>query len=115
MKTIIENATKLSKYLLDDATPVTFLADRINVGDPNNLDFIIGDLNEGNASLVENVPTATDGTEVTVEFTGNFREAGVEGEWIGNKFIYDGGWVANPDWVEPEKEDDALFEAAGQI
>ena len=107
MKTIIENSTKLSKYLLDDATPVTFLANQINVGDPNNLDFIIGDLNEGNASLVEGVPVATDGTEVTVAFSGAFREAGVEDEWVGNKFIYDGGWVANPEWVEPEEEEAA--------
>ena len=106
MKTIIENSTKLSKYLLDDATPVVFLANQINVGDPNNLDFIIGDLSEGNASLVEGVPVAAEGAEVTVAFSGNFRDAGVEDAWVGNKFIYDGGWVANPDWVEPVEEDE---------
>ena len=104
MKTIIENSTKLSKYLLDDATPVTFLADRINVGDPNNLDFIIGDLNAGNASLVENVPVSDNVQGVSVIFTGAFRDAGVEDNWVGNKFLYDGGWIANPLWVEEEPE-----------
>ena len=107
MKTIIENSTKLSKYLLDDATPVAFINGQIHVGDPSNLDFIIGDLNDGNASLVEDVPVTTDGTEVTVAFSGNFREEGVEGTWAGNKFIYDGGWIANPEWVEPEEEEEA--------
>ena len=107
MKTIVENSTKLSKYLLDDATPVAFINGQIHVGDPNNLDFIIGDLNEGNASLVENVPVTTDGNEVTVAYSGSFREAGVEDTWVGNKFIYDGGWVANPDWVELENKDAA--------
>ena len=106
MKTIIENSTKLSKYLLDDATPVAFINGQIHVGDPNNLDFIIGDLGDANASVVEGVPVTTDGTEVTVAFSGNFREAGVEDEWVGNKFLYDGGWVANPEWVEPEPEEE---------
>ena len=107
MKTIIENSTKLSKYLLDDATPVAFINGQIHVGDPNNLDFIIGDLGDANASVVEGVPVATDGPAVTVAFSGNFREAGVEDEWVGNKFIYDGGWIANPEWVEPEEEEEA--------
>ena len=107
MKTIIENTTKLSKYLLDDATPVAFINGQIHVGDPNNLDFIIGDLGDANASVVEGVPVTTEGTEVTVAFSGNFREAGVEDEWVGNKFIYDGGWIANPEWVESEEEEEA--------
>ena len=111
MKTIIENSTKLSKYLLDDATPVAFINGQIHVGDPSNLDFIIGDLSDANASVVEGVPVATDGPAVTVAYAGNFREAGVEDEWVGNKFIYDGGWVANPEWVEPEEEEE-LFENA---
>lgn len=91
MKTIIENSTKLSKYLLDDATPVTFLVDRINVGDPDNLDFIISDLNEGNASLIENV-------------------VNVPEEWFGNKYTFDVDrgsaeqWTQDPDWIDPESE-----------
>ena len=105
MKTIIENTTKLSKYLLDDGTPVVFEGGQIRVGNP--VQFIIGDLSDANASVVENVPVANDGTEVTVAFSGAFREAGVEDEWVGNKFLYDGGWIANPEWVEPEEEEEA--------
>ena len=107
MKTIIENSTKLSKYLLDDETPVVFLKSQIHVGDPDNLDFIIDDLDEGNSSMVENVPVVTDGPTVTVSYAGNFRAPDVEDTWEGNKFLYDGGWIANPDWVEPEQEDAA--------
>ena len=33
MKTIIENETKLSKYLLDDDTPVAFINGQIHVGE----------------------------------------------------------------------------------
>ena len=100
MKTIIENETKLSKYLLDDDTPVAFINGQIHVGDPNDLDFIIGDLSDANASMIENVPVATDGPAVTVSYAGDFRSAEVKDTWVGNKFLYDGGWVANPDWVE---------------
>ena len=105
MKTIIENSTKLSKYLLDDDTPVAFINGQIHVGDPNDLDFIIGDLSNINASLIENVPVVTDGSTVTVSYAGNFRSPDVEDTWVGNKFLYDGGWIANPDWVEPEEEE----------
>ena len=102
MKTIIENTTKLSKYLLDDDTPVAFIKGQIHVGDPEDLDFIIGDLNDANASLIEDVPVTIDGEDVTVVFSGSFREADIKDEWIGNKFLYDGSWIANPEWSEPE-------------
>lgn len=105
MKTIIENATKLSKYLLHDDTPVTFLKGQINVGEPTNLDFIIGDLNKDNASLVEGVSVEVDGPTVTIAYAGNFRSADVEDTWVGNKFIYDGGWLANPEWSKSGPED----------
>ena len=103
MKTIIENTTKLSKYLLDDGTPVVFEGGQIRVGNP--VQFIIGDLNKDNARVVENVPVATDGPAVTVAYAGDFRSPEVEDTWVGNKFLYDGGWIANAEWVEPEPED----------
>lgn len=93
MKTIVENSTKLSKYLLDDATPVEFLADIIRVGNPDNLDFIIADLNEGNATLIEGVVNAPE-------------------DWYGNKYMFDATrsasdqWSVNPDWVEFEEPED---------
>lgn len=107
MKTIIENTTKLSKYLLDDDTPVAFVNGQIRVGDPKNLKFIIGDLSDANASVIENVPVATDGPAVTVAYAGDFRSPEVEDTWVGNKFLYDNGWIANPEWVEPEQEEQA--------
>jgi hypothetical protein len=81
MKTIVENATSLSKYLLDDVEVVVLNDDSIVVGDPAK--FIIADLNAGNAAVYEGV-TAPEG-------------------WTGNKYTFDGSeWVLNPDWVEPE-------------
>lgn len=81
MKTIVENSTNLSKYLLQDSVTVVVNADHIVVGDPAQ--FIIGDLNSGNASVVENV---TD----------------FPADWIGNKYMYDGAtWTQNPNWIDP--------------
>ena len=78
MKTIVETATGLSKYVFEDDASVTLNAD--NIVTPN---FIIGDLNTGNATMHEGVTPPAD--------------------WIGNKYTFDGTtWTANPDWVEPE-------------
>ncbi len=85
MKTIVETATKLSKYLLADDVTITATADNITVGDPAQ--FIIGDMNSGNATITENVTNAPS-------------------DWTGNKYKLDGTtWSANPDWVDPEAED----------
>jgi hypothetical protein len=85
MKTIVETSTKLSKYLLADDVAITATADNITVGDPAQ--FIIGDLNSGNAIITENVTNAPS-------------------DWTGNKYKLDGTtWSANPDWVDPEAED----------
>jgi len=84
VKTITQNGTNLSKYLFADDKPVDIQADRINVGSPDNLDFIVGDLNSGNSTLYENVTDAPS-------------------DWSGDKYAYDGTtWTQNPDWVEPE-------------
>lgn len=83
MKTIAENSTKLSKYLFEDDKAVDMQSGQINVGDPANLDFIIGDLNSGNATLYESVTDAPSG-------------------WVGNKYTYDGTtWTQDPNWVDP--------------
>ena len=59
MKTIVcsENC---SKYLFADDKQVNMTADHIEVGDPANLDFIIGDLNSGNSTLIEGVTEPDD-------------------------------------------------------
>ena len=80
MKTIVENATNLSKYLLDDAEIVVLNEDNIVVGDPPK--FIIADLNASTATVYEGVTAPAD--------------------WIGNKYTFDGtDWTLNPTWVDP--------------
>jgi len=85
MKTIIENLNNLSKYLLDDITVITLAPDNIIIGNPAQ--FIIGDMNSGNATVYNNIinpPT----------------------DWTGDKYFFDGTtWTQNPDWVSPTPPD----------
>jgi len=76
MKTLIENSTKLSKYIWEDNEVVTVQEDMTYA--PG---FNIGDLNSTNAVLVENVTPPED--------------------WRGCKYLYDGAWTLNPKWVDP--------------
>jgi len=86
MKTITENSTKLSKYLLEDSKAVAIGSGKITVGDPSSPDFYIADLNSSNATLTENVTN-------------------VPSDWTGNKYTFDGTtWTQNPDWVDPDAE-----------
>jgi len=86
MKTIVENSTKISKYLLADDVTITSTSDNILVGDPAQ--FIISDLNSSNATITENVTNAPS-------------------DWVGNKYKLDGTtWTANPDWVDPTTLED---------
>lgn len=83
MKTIVDNATNTSRYLLADDKPVNVTAAYIEVGDPANLDFIIGDLNSSNATVIESVTEPDD--------------------WFGCKYTCasDGTWTAVEGWVDP--------------
>ena len=85
-KTIVENSTNISKYLFADDKPVIMGSDKLTVGsDP--VDFYVADLNSSNSTMNENV-TAPEG-------------------WSGCKFLFDGtDWTDNPDWVDPEDEED---------
>lgn len=84
MKTILCDMN-CSKYLFADAKQVNMKADCIEVGDPANLDFIIGDLNANNSTLIEGVTTPDD--------------------WYGCKYNYvNGVWELCPDWVDPRLE-----------
>ena len=81
MKTIVETATGLSKYLLADDVVVAPTAQDITVGNPPQ--FIIGDLNSATVTITENVTNAPE-------------------DWTGNKYFFDGAtWTLNPDWVDP--------------
>jgi hypothetical protein len=77
MKTIIDNSTNISKYMFTNASTVTM--------GPGNIvtdDFIIGDMNTSNSTLVEGV-TAPSG-------------------WAGGKYTLIGSdWALNPDYVAP--------------
>lgn len=84
MKTIVENSTNLSKYLLADSETVTIEADKITVGNPAK--FIIADLNSGNATLHTGVTNDPD-------------------DWTGNKYTFDGTtWTQDPNWVDPDAD-----------
>lgn len=78
MKTIVENATNQSLYLLADTETVAMNETHIVVGDPAR--FIVGDCNSGNTTLIEGV------TEPA--------------EWVGRKYLYTeaDGWALNPNY-----------------
>jgi len=81
MKTIIENGTNISKYMFANSVAITMAADSITT--PN---FIIGDMNTSNCTLVEGV-TAPAG-------------------WVGCKHTFDGTtWAVNSAYVAPEELD----------
>ena len=81
MQTIVETGTNLSKYLLADDVVVTLNADHIVVGEPPQ--FIVADMNAGNAVVYESVTAPA--------------------EWTGNKYTFDGtDWALNPDWIDPQ-------------
>ena len=86
-KTIVENSTKISKYLFADDKEVSMASDKITVGsDP--VDFHIGDLNSSNATLHSDVSNAPS-------------------DWYGNKYKFDGSsWSANSDFVDPRERDE---------
>lgn len=82
MKTILDS-NNVSKYIFADDKPVNITANNIEVGDSANLDFIVGDMNTSNSTLVEGVTSPVD--------------------WIGGKYTYSGGvWAVVDGWVDPE-------------
>ena len=85
MKTIIWKENSISPWLFDDAKIITMKSNQIDVGDPDNLEFIIGDMNSENSTLIEGVTAPEDG-------------------WVGTKFTYiDGEWAIVEGWVDPEE------------
>tara|TARA_R100000482_G_C5034707_1_gene105649 strand:+ start:115 stop:357 length:243 start_codon:yes stop_codon:yes gene_type:complete len=80
MKTLINTESKISLYLFADSETVDVQSSKVVVGNPETL--IICDCNSSNSTLVEGV------TEPT--------------EYVGRKYLYDGGWQSNPDYIAPE-------------
>ena len=91
MQTIIESKSLLSKYIIDDGVAVEIDDKEIRVGNPDSLDYIIADLNAGNASLVEGLESVPD-------------------DWAVNKYTYDVSrsasdqWKLNPDYLVERSE-----------
>lgn len=79
MKTIVETATGLSKYLLEDDAVVTMFPNRVEVD--SSLPNVIFDLSEDTATLYEGVTDAP-------------------ADWAGNVYIYDGTTWATVEAVE---------------
>lgn len=87
MKTIVEIATNLSKYLLEDADAVTMRVADIVVGNPPA--FIIADMNSSTAVVYEGITPPAD--------------------WTGDKYTFDGAnWAVNLNWVAPQEVPPAL-------
>lgn len=84
MKIIVENSTKLAKYQLPDTDTI---ADNGFIEVRGSKDFNIGDLTMAGVTIYENVTDAP-------------------ADWIGNKYLYDGAWTPNSDYVDPEVEKD---------
>lgn len=84
MKTIIENSTGLSKYLLEDAATILLNSDHVVVGNPAQ--FIVADMNSSTATIYENVTAPAD--------------------WAGNKYFFNGvEWSLNNEWVDPKTQE----------
>lgn len=82
MKTIISNDDNVSKYLFADDKNVSISAEHVVVGNLNAPDYIIGDMNTSNATVVEGVTEPDD--------------------WFGGKYTYaDNTWTAVEGWVDP--------------
>ena len=86
MKTIVDTATNTSKYLVADDYGINVTAENIEMGDPSALDFIIGDLNSSNATVIEGVTEPDD--------------------WYCCKYTCaaDGTFAAVDGWVDPREE-----------
>ena len=88
MKLIKDNETNIVPWLFEDNTIVTMQNDQIDVGEPEYLEFIIGDMSNQDSTLVLGVTAPDDG-------------------FVGCKFTYiDGVWAISDSWVDPEEEEE---------
>lgn len=82
MKTLIETGTNISKYVFENADAVTITDNSVETSA-----FVIADLNSSNCSMVTGVTPPAD--------------------WTGCKYTYaNSSWTLNPDYVEPEEEEE---------
>jgi len=90
MKLIKDNVSNVVPWLFEDAQVVTMQNDQIDIGDSDNLEFIIGDMSTQDSTLVLDVTAPDDG-------------------FVGCKFTYiNGAWAISEAWVEPEEEEESV-------
>ncbi len=85
MKTIVSNENNVSLYLFEDSETIIQEENRTLIGNP--LRFIIADCNANNTRVVENVP----------------HPDPINNDWFGWKYLHDGQWHLNPNFVDPRK------------
>jgi hypothetical protein len=80
MKTIIESATRISKYIFEDGVSLDVQSKQIITPD-----FVIGDMGSDNAEVIESVIPPAD--------------------WFGCKYLFTelNEWELNPYFVVPEE------------
>lgn len=80
MKTLVRLPESASTFIFEDTDEIFVTATETIIGNPPKL--IIGDMNNQNTAVVENVTPPTD--------------------WAAWKYLFDGvTWTPNPIWVEP--------------
>jgi hypothetical protein len=81
MQTIIFNDSNISAYVFNDSDSVSITADNIICSN-----FIIGDMNSTNSTVITDVTTPAD--------------------WQGGKYLFDGtDWTANTSWIDPKLDE----------
>lgn len=78
MNILVENDTNIVRYI--DYDFMLFNNSTV-VSKGGELKFIVHDMNATNSTLL----TVSDAPE----------------DWDNGKYLYDGGWLLNPDWEEP--------------
>jgi len=91
MKTLVFNESRNSPYIFEDDKNITIEENRITVGEEDNPDFYIGDMNSSNATLYEDVEVPED--------------------WQGNRYTFDGSnWTEIEGWLDPREAEIARLQ-----
>ena len=90
MQLIVETSTNIVKYSLPDTDTISMIGPDENqdflrpmLAVRGSKDFNIGDLSLATTTIHEDVTDVPD-------------------DWTGNKYLYDGSWTENPNFVDPE-------------
>lgn len=84
MKTIVRQSDAVSLFIFADDEEINLTSSQVEIGNPTHT--ICADCTTANCQIVDCADAPSD--------------------WIGLKYIYNGSWTANPDWVQPVSEID---------